>query len=98
LYPNGIDYLVNNAGITVDKLLLRTTDEELERIMNVNLTSAMKITRLVVKSMIRNRLQGSIVNVSSYVGLHGNSGQTAYAASKAGLIGTILFYFSSRVY
>ena len=81
-----IDVLVNNAGITRDKLLLRMTADEWDEVIKVNLRSAFLCTKLVLAHMIRQR-HGRIVNISSVVGLSGNPGQANYAASKAGLIG-----------
>ncbi len=78
-----IDALVNNAGMTLDKPLLRISDEDLEKVFRVNLFAAFHFSRAVLKYMKRG---GVIVNVSSVVGIVGNSWQTAYAASKAGLI------------
>ncbi len=80
-----IDVLVNNAGITRDQLLLRMTDEEWERVLKVNLTSAFLGCRAAVKHMIRQR-SGVILNMASYSGIEGNRGQANYAASKGGLI------------
>jgi 3-oxoacyl-[acyl-carrier protein] reductase len=80
-----IDVLVNNAGITRDQLLLRMTDEQWERVLTVNLTSAFLGCRAVVKHMIRQR-SGVILNMASYSGIEGNRGQANYAASKGGLI------------
>ncbi len=81
-----ISILVNNAGVTRDKLLFRIRDEDWDDVQNVNLKAAFNLTRLVARGMIRRRA-GSIINVSSVVGLTGNAGQTNYAAAKAGLIG-----------
>jgi len=78
-----IDALVNNAGMTLDKPLLRITDEDLERVFRVNLFSAFHFSKAVLRYMKRG---GVIVNVSSVVGIVGNAWQTAYAASKAGMI------------
>jgi len=80
-----VNNLVNNAGITVDKLLLRMKEEDWDRVMQVNLKSAFNCTRAVVRYMIKTG--GSIVNISSIAGVMGNAGQVNYAASKAGLIG-----------
>ncbi|HUP18997.1 MAG TPA: 3-oxoacyl-[acyl-carrier-protein] reductase [Gemmatimonadota bacterium] len=82
----GLDVLVNNAGITRDNLLLRMKPEEWTQVLDVNLSGAFHWCRMAVKPMIRQRW-GRIVNVSSIVGLTGNPGQANYAASKAGLIG-----------
>ncbi|UCD84896.1 MAG: 3-oxoacyl-[acyl-carrier-protein] reductase [Deltaproteobacteria bacterium] len=81
-----IDFLVNNAGITRDCLLLRMKDEDWERVIEVNLKGTFNCTRAVLGSMIKNRY-GKIVNICSVVGLTGNPGQANYAASKAGIIG-----------
>ncbi|KHD46364.1 3-oxoacyl-[acyl-carrier-protein] reductase [Streptococcus hongkongensis] len=81
-----IDVLINNAGITNDKLLLKMTDKDFEDVLKVNLTGAFNMTQAVLKPMIKAR-QGAIINLSSVVGLTGNAGQANYAASKAGLIG-----------
>ncbi len=81
-----IQVLVNNAGVTIDSLLLRLKDEDLEKTLSIDLKGAIYCTRAVAKQMIRAR-QGSIIQISSVVGESGNSGQSAYAAAKAGLIG-----------
>ena len=81
-----IDVLVNNAGITKDKLLMRMTEEDWDAVLNVNLKGAFVTTKAVTKYMIRQKF-GKIVNVSSVVGVMGNAGQSNYSASKAGLIG-----------
>ena len=81
-----IDLLVNNAGITRDTLLMRMKDSDWDDVMNVNLRSAFVMTKLVSRAMMRQR-SGSIVNISSVVGIMGNPGQANYCASKAGLIG-----------
>lgn len=83
---DGIDVLVNNAGITRDNLLLRMKPEEWRQVIDVNLSGAFHWCRKVVRPMIRQR-SGRIVNVGSIVGLTGNPGQANYAASKAGLVG-----------
>lgn len=80
-----VSNLVNNAGITNDKLLLRMREEDWDRVMQVNLKSAFNCTRAVVRYMIKTG--GSIVNISSIAGVMGNAGQANYAASKAGIIG-----------
>jgi 3-oxoacyl-[acyl-carrier protein] reductase len=82
----GFDILVNNAGITKDNLAFRMSIEEWQKVLDINLTAAFLIARIVGRDMIRKRT-GSIINMSSVVGLHGNGGQANYAASKAGLIG-----------
>jgi 3-oxoacyl-[acyl-carrier protein] reductase len=81
-----IDVLVNNAGITRDTLLMRMTEEQWDEVMNTNLKSAFNLTKAVQKPMLKAR-KGSIINMSSVVGVSGNAGQSNYAASKAGLIG-----------
>jgi 3-oxoacyl-[acyl-carrier protein] reductase len=81
-----IDVLVNNAGITRDALLVRMKEEDWDAVINVNLKGVFNVTQMVVPYMIKQR-NGSIVNVSSVVGIYGNPGQTNYAASKAGVIG-----------
>ena len=82
----GIDGLVNNAGVTADKLLLRMSEEDYDRVLSVNLKGAFNMIKHVSPLMIRAR-KGRIVNLSSVVGLMGNAGQINYAASKAGVIG-----------
>ncbi len=81
-----IDALVNNAGVTRDKLALRMSLEDWEAVLRANLTSAFLVSREAARHMIKRR-SGSIVNMSSVVGLMGNGGQANYAASKAGLVG-----------
>lgn len=81
-----IDVLINNAGITNDKLMLKMTEEDFESVLKVNLTGSFNMTKSVLKPMTKAR-QGAIINLSSVVGLVGNIGQANYAASKAGLIG-----------
>ncbi|UCG92174.1 MAG: 3-oxoacyl-[acyl-carrier-protein] reductase [candidate division WOR-3 bacterium] len=80
-----IDVLVNNAGITNDKLLLRMTSEDWERVIKINLTGTFLVTKAVMKHMIKQRY-GRIINMASIIGLIGNFGQANYAASKAGVI------------
>ncbi len=80
-----IDILVNNAGITKDGLLLRMSEAQWDAVINVNLKSTFNFTHAVVPVMLRQRA-GSIINMASIVGVHGNSGQCNYAASKAGMI------------
>ncbi|MFW5785742.1 MAG: 3-oxoacyl-[acyl-carrier-protein] reductase [bacterium] len=82
----GIDILVNNAGITRDGLIFRMSEKDWNDVISVNLTGAFHTCRAVSRSMIKRR-SGSIVNITSIVGLVGNGGQTNYSASKAGLIG-----------
>jgi 3-oxoacyl-[acyl-carrier protein] reductase len=81
-----IDIVVNNAGITKDGLLMRMSEENWDDVMNVNLKSVFNITKAVTKIMMKAR-KGSIINMSSVVGVTGNAGQANYAASKAGIIG-----------
>lgn len=81
-----IDILVNNAGITKDNLLLRITEEDFDKVIEVNLKSVFNLTKAVIRPMMKQR-KGSIINMSSVVGVKGNAGQTNYAASKAGIIG-----------
>ena len=81
-----IDVCVNNAGISKDNLLLRMTAEQWDEVMNINLKSVYNMTKHVIKPMMKAR-KGSIVNMSSIIGIRGNAGQSSYAASKAGIIG-----------
>jgi len=81
-----IDILVNNAGITKDNLLMRITEEDFDKVIEVNLKSVFNLTKAVIRPMMKQR-SGSIINMSSIVGLKGNAGQTNYAASKAGIVG-----------
>jgi 3-oxoacyl-(acyl-carrier-protein) reductase len=81
-----IDILINNAGITKDNLLMRISEEDFDKVIEVNLKSVFNMTKAVQKTMLKNRA-GSIINMSSVVGVKGNAGQTNYAASKAGVIG-----------
>lgn len=81
-----IDVLVNNAGITADKLLLRMTEADFDNVLATNLKGAFFCTKAACRFMMHQRY-GRIISVSSVVGLHGNAGQANYAASKAGLIG-----------
>ncbi|MGC1242559.1 MAG: 3-oxoacyl-[acyl-carrier-protein] reductase [Chryseosolibacter sp.] len=81
-----LDILVNNAGITMDNLLLRMTEESWDRVMNVNLKSCFNTVKAVMKPMMKQK-NGSIINMTSVVGIKGNAGQANYAASKAGIIG-----------
>ena len=80
-----IDVLVNNAGISKDNLLLRVSPEEWDMVMATNLKSVFNMTKLVMRPMMKARA-GSIVNMSSMIGMRGNAGQSSYAASKAGII------------
>ena len=81
-----VDILINNAGITRDTLMLRMSEEQWDDVMNTNLKSAFNLTKAVQRPMLKAR-KGSIINMSSVVGVSGNAGQSNYAASKAGLIG-----------
>lgn len=81
-----IDVLINNAGITKDTLLMRMTKEDWDKVIQVNLDSVFNMTKAVLKPMLKQR-KGSIINMSSVVGVKGNAGQANYAASKAGIIG-----------
>lgn len=81
-----IDVCVNNAGISKDNLLLRMTPEQWDEVMDVNLKSVFNLTKQVIRPMMKAR-RGSIINMSSIIGIRGNAGQSSYAASKAGIIG-----------
>lgn len=81
-----LDILVNNAGITKDNLILRMSEEQWDQVIDTNLKSIFNYSKAVAKPMMRNR-GGSIINISSVVGISGNAGQSNYAASKAGIIG-----------
>lgn len=81
-----VDVVVNNAGITKDGLLMRMSQEDYEKVIQVNLNSVFNVTKAVMRTMLKAR-SGSIINVSSVVGVKGNAGQANYAASKAGIIG-----------
>ncbi len=81
-----VDILVNNAGITKDTLLMRMTEEQWDLVINVNLKSVFNFTKAVQRIMLKQR-SGSIINMSSVVGVSGNAGQANYSASKAGIIG-----------
>lgn len=81
-----VDILINNAGITKDNLLMRISEEDFDRVIEVNLKSVFNMTKAVQRTMLKQR-HGSIINMSSIVGVQGNAGQTNYAASKAGIIG-----------
>ena len=80
-----IDVLVNNAGITKDNLLMRISEEDFDKVIEVNLKSVFNMTKAVQRAMLKQR-KGSIINMSSVVGVKGNAGQANYAASKAGII------------
>lgn len=81
-----VDILINNAGITKDNLLMRISEEDFDKVIEVNLKSVFNMTKAVQRIMLKNKA-GSIINMSSVVGVKGNAGQTNYAASKAGVIG-----------
>lgn len=82
----GVDVLINNAGITKDNLMLRMDETQWDAVIETNLKSVFNLTKQVIKPMMKNR-KGSIINMSSVVGVFGNAGQANYAASKAGIIG-----------
>ena len=81
-----IDVLINNAGITKDNLLMRISEQDFDKVIEVNLKSVFNLTKAVQRTMLKQRY-GSIINMSSVVGIKGNAGQSNYAASKAGIIG-----------
>ncbi|GET45696.1 3-oxoacyl-[acyl-carrier-protein] reductase [Capnocytophaga felis] len=81
-----IDILINNAGITKDNLLMRISEEDFDKVIEVNLKSVFNMTKAVQRTMLKQR-KGSIINISSVVGIKGNAGQSNYAASKAGMLG-----------
>ena len=81
-----IDVLINNAGITIDNLLMRMSEEDFQRVIDVNLKSVFNTTKAILRTMLKQR-SGSIINMSSVVGVKGNAGQSNYSASKAGMIG-----------
>ncbi len=83
---DGIDVLINNAGITKDNLLMRMSEEDFDKVIETNLKSVFNMTKAVQRTLLKQR-HGSIINMSSVVGVKGNAGQTNYAASKAGMIG-----------
>lgn len=83
---DSIDILVNNAGITKDNLLMRMSEADFDKVIEVNLKSIFNMTKAVQRTMLKQR-KGSIINMSSVVGVKGNAGQANYAASKAGMIG-----------
>ena len=94
----GLDILVNNAGITKDQLFMRMSDDDWAKVIEVNLTSTMRLCRAVMRPMMKARW-GRIVNISSIVGATGNPGQVNYAASKAGMVGmtkSIAYEVASR--
>ncbi len=93
-----VDILVNNAGITRDQIFMRMSDDEWDSVINVNLTSTMRLCRGVMRPMMKSRW-GRIINISSIVGATGNPGQVNYAASKAGMVGmtkSIAYEVASR--
>ena len=81
-----LNILINNAGITKDGLLMRMSEEQFDTVIQVNLKSVFNLTKAVLKTFMKNKA-GSIINITSVVGISGNAGQTNYAASKAGVIG-----------
>ena len=81
-----IDVLVNNAGVTRDNLLMRMTEEQWDLVININLKSVFNLTKAVLRPMLKQK-KGSVINISSVVGVGGNAGQSNYSASKAGIIG-----------
>jgi 3-oxoacyl-[acyl-carrier protein] reductase len=83
---DSIDVLINNAGITKDNLLMRITEEDFDKVIEVNLKSVFNMTKAVQRTMLKQRY-GSLIHMSSVVGVKGNAGQSNYAASKAGIIG-----------
>ncbi|PVU89795.1 hypothetical protein BB559_004943 [Furculomyces boomerangus] len=83
---SSIDTLVNAAGISINSLLIKTTDEKIEKVLRTNLISTIQTSKIFAKQFIKQK-NGNIINISSIVGQHGNVGQTVYAASKAGIIG-----------
>jgi 3-oxoacyl-[acyl-carrier protein] reductase len=82
----GLDIVVNNAGITADQLLMRQKEEDWQRVLDVNLTGAFRVTKAATRYLLKSKA-GRVITVTSVVGLTGNAGQASYAASKAGLIG-----------
>lgn len=82
----GLDILINNAGITKDNLLMRMNEEDFDQVINVNLKSVFNMTKAVQRTFLKQR-KGSLIHMSSVVGVKGNAGQANYAASKAGIIG-----------
>lgn len=86
-YSSAPQVAVNSAGITRDRTMMKLTEEDFDKVINVNLKGTWLLNKAVGKAMLTNKVQGSIVNISSLVGKTGNIGQTNYAASKAGVIG-----------
>lgn len=94
----GLDIVVNNAGITADNLLMRTKEADLQRVLDVNLVGAFRVSKAAARALLKSK-RGRLINISSVVGVTGNAGQSSYAASKAGLIGftkSLAKEFSSR--
>lgn len=87
----GLDILVNNAGITRDNLFMRMSEDEWQQVIDVNLSSTMRLMKSVMRPMMKQRF-GRIINITSIVGVTGNAGQVNYAASKAGMIGMTKSY------
>ncbi|MEO9660685.1 3-oxoacyl-[acyl-carrier-protein] reductase [Maribacter dokdonensis] len=85
-FDGRIDVLINNAGITKDNLLMRMSEADFDAVIDINLKSVFNMTKAVQRTLLKQR-KGSIINMSSVVGVKGNAGQTNYAASKAGMIG-----------
>ncbi|HET8808711.1 MAG TPA: 3-oxoacyl-[acyl-carrier-protein] reductase [Flavobacteriaceae bacterium] len=81
-----VDVLVNNAGITKDNLLMRMSEEDFDKVLDVNLKSVFNMSKAILRPMLKQR-SGSVINISSVVGVKGNAGQANYSASKAGIIG-----------
>ena len=82
---NGLDILINNAGITLDNISIRLTEENWKKVLDINLTSSFLMCKYAIKKMLKNKY-GKIINITSIVGHTGNLGQANYAASKAGII------------
>ncbi|MEM7437963.1 MAG: 3-oxoacyl-[acyl-carrier-protein] reductase [Pseudomonadota bacterium] len=87
----GLDILVNNAGVTRDNLFMRMSDDEWQTVIDINLTSTMRLMKAVMRPMMKKKW-GRIINITSVVGVTGNAGQVNYAASKAGMIGMTKSY------
>lgn len=87
----GMDILVNNAGITRDNIFMRMSDDEWQQVIDVNLSSTMRLMKSVMRPMMKQRF-GRVINITSIVGVTGNAGQVNYAASKAGIIGMTKSY------
>ena len=83
---NGLDILINNAGITLDNLSIRLSDENWKKVLDINLTSTFLMCKYAIKKMLKNKY-GKIINITSIVGHTGNLGQSNYSASKAGIVG-----------